>query len=190
MHTCIYLNIREWSKFGIRICFFWLHWKNFSWQHCILFFRLFILRSARVSALMIVLSDSPCEIIGNWKPCPILKEDIFGMRLAGTSVTKTGTLLSVSRATVSEVMSTYTDHEKKTWAKRKSGLKSAEIVVYWEGLYRKITKLLQHRWQDSETEYSSWRPRFHKKLSRRELHKSNIHGRAAIAEHLITEINA
>jgi hypothetical protein len=40
-------------------------------------------------------------------------------------------------------------------------------------LFRKITALLQHRRQDSRTEYLS---------VRRELHKSNILGRAAITE--------
>jgi transposase len=44
--------------------------------------------------------------------------------LAGASVTKTVTLLSVSRATVSKVMSAYTNHEKTTSAKRNSGRKS------------------------------------------------------------------
>jgi hypothetical protein len=39
------------------------------------FFRLFPLCSARASALVIVLSDSPSERIGNWETCPILKED-------------------------------------------------------------------------------------------------------------------
>jgi predicted transcriptional regulator len=37
---------------------------------------------------------------------------ILGARLAGTFVTKTATLLGVSRATVSEVMSAYTNHGK------------------------------------------------------------------------------
>jgi hypothetical protein len=31
--------------------------------------------SARVSALMVVLSESPCERIGKWKTCLILKEN-------------------------------------------------------------------------------------------------------------------
>jgi transposase len=44
--------------------------------------------------------------------------------LAGASVTGTGTLLGVSRATVSEVMSAYTNHGKTTSAKRNSGPKS------------------------------------------------------------------
>jgi hypothetical protein len=39
------------------------------------FFRLFTLCSARVSALVIVLNDSPCERIGKWETCPILNED-------------------------------------------------------------------------------------------------------------------
>jgi hypothetical protein len=33
---------------------------------------LFTLCSACVSALMIVLNDSPCERIGKWETCPIL----------------------------------------------------------------------------------------------------------------------
>jgi hypothetical protein len=55
------------------ICLCWLQWKNFSWQHWMLF-RLFTLCSARVSALMSVLSDSPCEGIEKWETCSILKE--------------------------------------------------------------------------------------------------------------------
>jgi hypothetical protein len=39
------------------------------------FFRLFIFCSARVSALVSVLSESLCESIGKWETCPILKED-------------------------------------------------------------------------------------------------------------------
>jgi IS30 family transposase len=41
--------------------------------------------------------------------------------LAGASVTKTATLLGVSRATVSKDMSAYTNHGKTTSAKRNSG---------------------------------------------------------------------
>jgi hypothetical protein len=36
--------------------------------------QLFTLCSASFSALVIVLSDSPCERIGKWETCPILKE--------------------------------------------------------------------------------------------------------------------
>jgi hypothetical protein len=38
----------------------------------------------------------------------------FGARFAGASVTKTATLLGVSRATVSKVFSSYTNHGKTT----------------------------------------------------------------------------
>jgi hypothetical protein len=76
------------------------------------FFRSFILCSALVSSLVIVLSDSPVKESGNGETCPILEKDIVGKRLAGTSVIKTATLLDVSRATVSEVMSAYTNHGK------------------------------------------------------------------------------
>jgi hypothetical protein len=37
--------------------------------------RLFTHCSDRVSALVIFLSDSPCEEIGKWEACPVLKED-------------------------------------------------------------------------------------------------------------------
>jgi IS30 family transposase len=50
---------------------------------------------------------------------------IVGARLAGASVTKTATILGVSRATVSKDMSTYTNYGKATSEKRNSGQKSA-----------------------------------------------------------------
>jgi predicted transcriptional regulator len=46
---------------------------------------------------------------------------IVGARLAGAPVTKTATVLGVSRATVSKVMSAYTNHGKATSVKRKCG---------------------------------------------------------------------
>jgi transposase len=49
---------------------------------------------------------------------------IVGVCLAGISVTKTDTLLGVSRATFSKVMSGYTNHGKTTSAKRDSERKS------------------------------------------------------------------
>jgi transposase len=54
---------------------------------------------------------------------------IISVHLAGASVTKTATLLGVSRVTVSKVKSTYTNHGKTTSVKRNSGRKStlAEI---------------------------------------------------------------
>jgi transposase len=49
---------------------------------------------------------------------------IVGVCLAGASVTKTVTLLGVSRAAVSEVMSACTNNGKTTSAKRNGGRKS------------------------------------------------------------------
>jgi predicted transcriptional regulator len=48
---------------------------------------------------------------------------IFGAHLAGASVIKTATLLDVSRATVSKVISAYTNHKKTASVKRNSGWK-------------------------------------------------------------------
>jgi hypothetical protein len=83
-----------------------------------MFFRLFILCSAHVSAIVIVMSVSPYEGIGKLETCP--KEDIVGARLVVKSVTKTATSLGVSRATASKVMPACVNHVK-TSAKRNSG---------------------------------------------------------------------
>jgi hypothetical protein len=40
------------------------------------------------------------------------------------------------------------------WILVEANRRFGDIVVYWEGLFRKITELLQHRWQDSRTEYA------------------------------------
>jgi predicted transcriptional regulator len=49
------------------------------------------------------------------------REQIVGARVAGASVIKTATLLGVSRATVSKVMSAHTNHGKTISVKRNSG---------------------------------------------------------------------
>jgi hypothetical protein len=89
-----------------------------------MFFRLFTHCSARVSELVIVLNDSRCERIGNWEDLPNFERgQSVGARSAGTFVTKTATVLGVSRATVSKVMSAYTNHgeddisDEQQWAK-------------------------------------------------------------------------
>ena len=46
------------------------------------------------------------------------------MRSAGASVTKTATLSGISRAAVSKVMMTYTNHGRTSSAKRNSGRKA------------------------------------------------------------------
>jgi hypothetical protein len=87
-----------------------------------MFFCFFTLCSARVSACVIVLSDSLCEEIGKLGTCPLLQ--IIGEHLAGAPVSKTDTLLGVSRVTAYKVMLAYTIHRKTLAAKRNSGQKS------------------------------------------------------------------
>jgi predicted transcriptional regulator len=59
--------------------------------------------------------------MGDFSDCG--RGQITGACLGGASVTKTATLLGVSRATVSKVTSAYTNHDKTTPAKRNSGRK-------------------------------------------------------------------
>jgi hypothetical protein len=75
-------------------------------------------------------------------------------------------------------------NEEEQWAK----IKTERIFVYWEGLFRKNTELLQHRLQQNLNFHRE--DRVSTKTALRELHKSNIHGRSVIAEPLITESNA
>ena len=99
---------------------------------------------------------SPCAItfqldsIAKWKICQIFRGQTVGARLAVASVTKTVTLLGVSRAAASKVMTANTNHGKTSSAKRNTGRKpklSKGITVLWRGLGLKITELLQQRWQ-------------------------------------------
>jgi hypothetical protein len=108
---------------------------------------------------------------------------IVGTYLAGASVTKkkTATLLGVPSATVSKVMSAYTNHEKTTSAKRNSGRQST-LTERERDCFEKSENCC--RTGGSRTEYSS-----STKLSDMNF-TSNIHGGAAIAKPLITERNA
>jgi hypothetical protein len=117
----------------------WLHWKNFSWQHWMFFFRLFTVCNARFSAFVIVLNGSPCERLGKLETGPILKEDISLVAVQlERLLTKIITLLGVSRATVSKVMSAaYTNHGKATSAKRNSGRKST-LTERYRRIFRRI----------------------------------------------------
>jgi hypothetical protein len=157
-----------------------------------MFFLLFTFCSVRVRALVIVLSDRRCEKKGKWETCPILKQDIVFARLAGTFVTKTATLLlvDVSRVTVCEVMSAeYTFHGKTISAKRNSGRKST-----LKGKDRRaLRKIVSNNQNCGSIDDRSPELNIHSedtvptKIVRRELHKSNIHGRTAVAKPLITE---
>jgi len=114
---------------------------------------------------------------------------IVGVCLAGTSVTKLANLLGESRAAVSKVMKSYTHHGRTSWAKRNSGKKQKlrkRIAIHWRRLCLWIKEVPQQRWQQNlifilktdSTKRVWW-----------ERHKSNIHGRRAIAKPVITENN-
>ena len=70
-----------------------------------LFFCLFVLCNASVNTLQIVFSNSLYESTAKWETFQIVDA-----RLGGASVTKMATLLGVSIAAVSKVVTTY-----KSW---------------------------------------------------------------------------
>jgi transposase len=113
-----------------------------------------------------------------------------GAREAGASVTKTATLLGVSRVTVSKVMSAYMNHGK-TSAKRNNGQKSTltESSYVERGCFGK-----SHNYCSTGDRIAGLNIHFEDPVSTKtiqcELHKSNIHDKVAIAIPLITESNA
>jgi hypothetical protein len=115
---------------------------------------------------------------------------IVGARLAGASVTKMATLLGVSRAAVLNVMTSYTHRGKSSTAERNIGRKPKPgerdcsalnwiVSKNYGNAAAKVTAELNIRREDM----------FPPKTVRRELHRSNIHGRAETAKPLITESN-
>jgi len=112
---------------------------------------------------------------------------IVGVLLAGVHITKMATLLGVSRAAFSKVVTTYTNHGKTSSAKRNSDWKlkqSERHRLTLKTIGSKNHKVLQQRWQQNllfilkiVSTKTVWQ----------KLHKSKIHGRAAIAKPLITE---
>ena len=103
------------------------------------------------------------------------------------SWTKTANVFGVSRATVSKVMTTYTNHGW-TSAKRNSGRKPILSERDRHTLKRIVSIIHRHCSKGDSRIFilktvstsTVWR----------ELHKCNIYGRAAIAESLITEHSA
>ena len=89
---------------------------------------------------------------------------MVGARLAGTSLIKTATLLGVSRAAVSKVMTAYTNHVKTSLVKRNGGLNPELSERYRLTLKRYVSEIIHLLQQsDSRTQYSSLRPCFYKK---------------------------
>ena len=114
------------------------------------------------------------------------KGQVIGARLVGASVTKMATLFSVAIAAVSIVMAAYTNHGKTSSATRTCDRKPKLIERDRRTLMRIVSK-------NDRTTAAKVTPELSIHLQvpvRRELHKSNIHGRTAIAKPLITENNA
>jgi hypothetical protein len=113
-------------------------------------FRLFTLCSARVGALVIVLSDRPCEVIGKRKTCPILKDDRSFARVYLERLWQELPHYWVYRLwqflrLCHHIRFIGRQHQWRgaQWAKINSDRKSSSYI---EDCFEK-SQLLQHRWQ-------------------------------------------
>jgi hypothetical protein len=108
-------------------------------------------------------------------------------------VTKCATLLGILRATVSKIMSAYMIHGKTISANRNSGKKST-LAERDRHTLRRIVSKKSHNYCSTGDRIEELNIHLEDHVSTkivlRELNKSNINGRAAIAKPLITESNA
>jgi hypothetical protein len=113
---------------------------------------------------------------------------IVGAHLVTASMIKTATL-GVLRATVSKVMLSYTNRGNTSSVKRNSGQKST-LPERDRRTMRIVLK--NHRTTSAQvtTKLNIYLDPASTKTVRRELHKTYIHSRAAIAKAVITESNA
>lgn len=116
---------------------------------------------------------------------------IVGARLAGATVSETANIVGAGRSTVSTVMTAYSKEGKTSSAKHNSGRKSKLTDRDRRALKRIVAR--KHKTTASQIT-SEMNTHLQEGVSvktiRRELHRANIHGRAAIPKPLVTPCNA
>ena len=116
---------------------------------------------------------------------------IVGARLVGASAATVANIVGVSKGTVSNVTRAYTIHGKTTSAKHNSGRKTILSDRDRRALKRIVAAKKKTTAMKITSELNSGLQNpVSSKTVRRELHKMNIHGRAAIAKPLVTAVNA
>jgi len=124
----------------------------------VLFYVMFVCKCVlyychQVSTQLQLINISISKSTAKWETSDFQRGQIVGARLAGGSVIKMATLWGVSRAAVSMVMETYTDHGRTSSAKRNSGQKPKLSERDRRTLKRIVS--VNHR---RTAEFKSWRP--------------------------------
>jgi len=116
---------------------------------------------------------------------------IVGAHLVGSSLTKTATLLSASRAAVFKVMAAHTNYGETSSTERNSGRNPKRSEGDRRELKRIISKNHRTTIAKIRAELNTHlKDSVYTKKAPEKLYKSNIHGTDAIAKLLITGNNA
>ena len=130
------------------------------------------------------------ELLRNGRLVNFQRRYIFGAPLAEASVNKMATLLGLCKAAVSKVTMACVIHGRTSSTKSNCGREPKLSETVRHTLKRIVSKIIEHQQKWQQNWILILENLVSPKTVRRQLHKSNIHGRAAIDKPLTTENDA